>query len=185
MGHIRESSVLPICEILNAPNSTSTAGTVVSALWTAGKAVVNGLRTSVDATGDALGTTNDALKRVHYNRNRSNNLPAPDTVKATWVRLSNHQSNFHRIGPGADINVKFVSPDGRREAVFHGLDGPLVTDPINLGTYNFASPLTDSRGHIILDVVPFIFWGNSAEDPRSFSERVIQTGEATFGIRPD
>ena len=35
----------------------------------------------------------------------------------------------------------------------------MVTDPLNVGTYNFHPP-SDILGHGIYDVIPYIFLGN-------------------------
>ena len=49
-------------------------------------------------------------------------------------------------------------PDAHHEAVYNE-DGELVTDQINGGTYNFASP-DDWFDHFIKDVLPYWLWGN-------------------------
>ncbi|MCR2820047.1 hypothetical protein [Lederbergia panacisoli] len=35
-------------------------------------------------------------------------------------------------------NVKFISSDGRFEVVYNIETGQMVTDPVNMGTYNIA-----------------------------------------------
>lgn len=175
-----------------APNSGgSTTGTVLSALWTASKAVFNGLRTSAEVTSDALGTANDALKNVHYNRNQNNVVPSVATVQSSWRQMSPVASKYHRLGPGAEGNVKYLSPDGGYSEAVIDRNGNLVTDVINGGTYNFAPPrepiyypsnFTANRDHVVLDVLPFYLWGNGPNDPRAFLQRL--TNEVPAQPRP-
>lgn len=61
-------------------------------------------------------------------------------------------------GNNGEYNLKFVSSDGIFEAVYNK-DGKLLnrnTDPINMGTYNYASP-NEQLGiyHVIYDVIPY------------------------------
>ena len=79
------------------------------------------------------------------------------------------------MGPGNENNIKFISPDGHGEAVFNP-DGTLVTDPVNMGTYNFNSP-NELLGvpHFVNDVLPYYVWGNSPEDPTTTWDLVKTT----------
>ena len=40
-----------------------------------------------------------------------------------------------------------------------------------MGTYNFVPP-SDAFGHGAKDVLPYIIWGNSPDDPSTKTERV-------------
>ena len=53
--------------------------------------------------------------------------------------------------------------------------GEIVTDYVNQGTYNYADPNTDKLGHVVKDVIPYIFLGNSPNDPTYTYERVFGT----------
>jgi RHS repeat-associated protein len=99
-----------------------------------------------------------AIFAPHDNRNFRNQCPSFDYAQTHWILLPASQSIYHRIGPGNENNLKFVSPDGHCEAVFHP-DGTLVTDPINAGTYNYSF---DPWGGIIGNVPHFIFGNRSA-----------------------
>ena len=68
-------------------------------------------------------------------------------------------------------NYKVVTKDGRYEAIYDS-NGNLVEDPRDIGTYNYC-PLVDSAiGHFFVDVLPWIIWGNSADDTTTVGERI-------------
>jgi RHS repeat-associated protein/MYXO-CTERM domain-containing protein len=108
-------------------------------------------------------------KDWHYSRNQYNVTPDYATAKKEWERLSDAKSIYHRHGRGNERNEKFVSRDGHCEAVYK--DGQLVTDPANLGTYNFTGP-DNPLGHWWDDVLPYWWWGNSPDDPVWFPNRI-------------
>ena len=82
---------------------------------------------------------------------------------------------FHRRGAGNQGNKKYLPPrdggiDRGMEAIYD-LNGNLVTDDLNGGTYNFVAPAypgDDSltvavrgTGHFAVDVLPYLVLGNS------------------------
>lgn len=106
---------------------------------------------------------------LHWARNRWNAPVADFDDVAGWTELTPGESLFHRLGPGNENNRKFVSPDGRSEAVFRpgesGDKPSLVTEPVNLGTYNFFGPrLLFGVPHAIFDVLPYFILGNTPAD---------------------
>jgi hypothetical protein len=108
----------------------------------------------------------------HYLRNRLNEGPATlDEMMATftrpqglqWILLAPSQAAYHMLGPDGEFNLKFVSADGLLEAVYNKA-GTLLTeenDPVNMGTYNFADPVTQPNKHSTYDVLPYYQWGNT------------------------
>ena len=68
-------------------------------------------------------------------------------------------------------NVKYVSPDGLHEVIYDAL-GNEVTDPRDIGTYNYVSPNEDEWRHFVEDVYPWILWGNSPEDTTTREQRI-------------
>jgi len=105
----------------------------------------------------------------HYDRNRFNNPPATrkEAEAAGWELLPPGRSIYHQHGFGHD-NVKYLSPDGHDEAVYDS-EGNLVTDPANLGTYNYG---TDDFSHFFRDVLPYWIYGNSEDDPTPVLDRI-------------
>lgn len=72
---------------------------------------------------------------------------------------------------GAKGNKVFLGPGGHQEAVYDS-EGNLVQDGINDGSYNFAHPFDDPVNHFLMDILPWICWGNSDADPTSIEERL-------------
>lgn len=130
-------------------------------------------------------------QEVHYFRNNLNRIPKDlDSLKANeknWVLLAVGSSSYHMrpstfSGNGL-YNLKFISSDGRNEAVYVGKLGANntninkgracteKTDPENMGTYNFdgmyykTPPNSIGRArHGIFDVLPYDHWGNISKD---------------------
>jgi RHS repeat-associated protein len=114
--------------------------------------------------------TGSKTKDWHYNRNKKNNPPVTEqgAKKLNWTKLPGSQSIFHQIGEENKSNTKYVSPDGKMEGVYR--NGVLTSDPKNIATYNYLSP--SNPGHLIVDVVPYILWGNTPNDPTDVLFRV-------------
>ncbi|WP_169787093.1 RHS repeat-associated core domain-containing protein [Hyalangium minutum] len=109
-------------------------------------------------------------KDLHYNRNQYNRVVSYEFASKSWIPVPADKAVYHQHGLGNERNKKFISPNGHCEVVFR--DGQLVTDPANIGTYNFGSD-QGSALHLLLDVVPYYFWGNSPDDPTPFPDRVL------------
>mgnify|MGYP003291388509 CR=1 FL=1 len=112
-------------------------------------------------------------KEEHYSRNE-NNPDFPDEYDeeyfADWddsVSAACHQFT----APQKD-NIKFVSIDGMYEVIYDR-NGFEVTDPKDVGTYNYISPKTDPVGHIVVDVIPWIIHGNSPDDTTKWWQRMV------------
>jgi len=115
---------------------------------------------------------------AHYGRNENQPVmpqSVNDAISLRWQELPLSQSVFHARN-GRFLNRKFVSPDGRREAVYDKC-GNLVTDNINMGTHNFSPPW-DGWGHFWDDVLPYYAFGNSVYDRDAFADRTSATFEA-------
>lgn len=124
---------------------------------------------------------NDTLKHVnvpskleHFNRN--DNMPfeklpksIEDCLKLGWN--GNTSSVCHQFTSKAKTNRKFVSPDGKLEAIFNSA-GKIVTSPEDRGSFNLASPINDPLGHFVKDVMPWIAYGNSPDDSTSVAQRL-------------
>lgn len=46
-----------------------------------------------------------------------------------------------------------------------------MTDPRDIGTYNYFDPVEQPALHFAFDVAPWILWGNSGEDSTNIFER--------------
>lgn len=126
--------------------------------------------------GDAIRN----FQTAHYERNTYNHAPSSfaDASKLNWTLLPASKSVFHMQGPGGDFNKKFVDPTGHHEGVYD-INGGLVTDPVNMGTYNFFGPQgSTALLHVAADVVPYYLWGNTPNDPTTFLGRLGTTFDA-------
>jgi hypothetical protein len=97
-----------------------------------------------------------------------------------FERRPQSENAFHRYGEGNEGNEKFMSKDRAREAVYN-VNGELVTDPTNAGTYNYGTnPVT----HTIFDVAPYLAFGNGDGDRTSFRRRVTTLANAGKSALP-
>ncbi|OPZ94902.1 MAG: Xyloglucanase Xgh74A precursor [Firmicutes bacterium ADurb.Bin419] len=115
---------------------------------------------------------NRVPKTLHELVDENSKLPSDQQ----WQLMSIEKSLYHMQGEGGLKNLKFVSADGRFEAVYNS-DGKLVEDWINIGTYNYAPSLTEgSLKHKIFDVEPYKEWGNHSLSPQK-DEKSINEGK--------
>ena len=137
--------------------------------------------------GDVYKTVEN-MRDAHYARNEKNtDLPktAEEAEALGWKRCN--ASLYHQFDDrskeeiAADMangfpngNQKYISGDGR-EVVFTPDGQQIVTDPQNMGTYNYVEvdSAEDVIGHLALDVLPYWLWGNSANDSTPFTARVL------------
>jgi hypothetical protein len=86
----------------------------------------------------------------------------------TNVAANCHQFSAENYGD----HIKLMSLDGKYEVIYNKITGEKVTDPRDIGTYNYYNPNENGLGHIFVDIVPWIFWGNSEDDTTDFIERI-------------
>nr|VFK68666.1 MAG: hypothetical protein BECKUNK1418G_GA0071005_12573 [Candidatus Kentron sp. UNK]VFK73687.1 MAG: hypothetical protein BECKUNK1418H_GA0071006_12523 [Candidatus Kentron sp. UNK] len=119
-----------------------------------------------------------SARERHWRRNEINNNDAnvPSDLAAAradpnFREMSSERSIYHRMGSNGKDNLKFISSDGHYEAVYNAKSGALVTDVVNRGTYNYASP-DNGFSHFAKDVLPYWRWGNGPSDPTTMWQRV-------------
>lgn len=117
-------------------------------------------------------TLDQITERMHYFRNILNTYSdAPVKLEDMIDLAANGQwhlfsAEYHLFFYGdlnGALNVKFISDDGRFEAVYNTETGEIVTDPANMGTYNYAPGAFDLLkfiNHTIYDKEPWKRWGN-------------------------
>ena len=114
----------------------------------------------------------------HYNRNQYNTWQPRNAAQAErsgWTKLSWFKAAYHKQGPKENRrNQKWVSPSGKCEVVYDETGTEIVTDPVNMGTYNFF-PASDAENHYKYDVKPYILWGNTPDDPTKRWHRKLGT----------
>lgn len=121
---------------------------------------------------------------MHYFRNRLNRAPktlnelikynARMPAKKRWYLLSTDNSLYHMQGENGAFHVKFNSYDGYCEAVYDR-SGKLLneeTDPVNMGTFNYAAGLKSPTAHTKYDVSPYLLYGNTMNSPQKGIESI-------------
>lgn len=112
-------------------------------------------------------------EEIHYFRNELNRYgEAPEQLEdmielvtcGKWQLFSTKYHRYEVSEYDAAYNVKFISSNGRFEVVYHAETGQLVTDPVNMGTYNYAPGSIypwKYYQHDKYDKVPWKKWGNT------------------------
>ena len=131
------------------------------------------------------GLTEEQYKKIHYTRNdyqksdvNYSDISASDSG---FRKLPPEKSIFHQIGIGNENNEKWVNDNGE-EYVFNPSTNPpkLVTNAANIGTYNYIPESDDDIGHYLLDILPYIHYGNSKSDPTTFEWRLGLSADAVL-----
>jgi hypothetical protein len=112
---------------------------------------------------------------VRIMANESSPLTETEAIAQGYELTNLSEAAFHQnILKSGEPNRKYISPDGRNEVIFYS-DGNLNQVGADIGTYNFVpynTGIIGAIGHGIVDVVPYLIWGNSVYDQTSFSERI-------------
>ena len=127
------------------------------------------------------------LKNWHYDR-LNNPLQQPWALPRTpreaeelgYIRAPESQNVYHHHN-GQSGNVKYYHPITGQEVIFD-VNGKIVTDPANIGTYNYFPPtnLYNDFFHGVFDVIPYYKWGNSPEDKTPVLDRMVGPKVATI-----
>jgi len=91
-------------------------------------------------------------------------LTADKSIYHTY-KLDAQGKAVNIISQGQKNYIKYIHEEKGYEIVVDNSDirNPvIITDPINKGTYNHFNPsgLTNNVGHILFDIVPYVFYGN-------------------------
>jgi len=141
-------------------------GNPVSLVDPTGEIGLGPLRNPLASFVSTANTLSDLAYTGHITRNLNNTglvCNIADIDLEEWKKLSPSANLFHIFPtsfPYRDWqNVKFVDNEtGQREMIFDG-NGRLVSNPKNAGSYNYRGP-HDTLGHTLLDVLPWVIWGN-------------------------
>ena len=178
----------------NWPRWITAAVTVVAAVVTvAAVATGNFVVAAVAATVTIAAGAAYIAQSAHYDRREAKNdvatLPKSpsDATKAGWIN-SNPKSDLNPNGGGPkatlhqytstnNSNVKYVSPDGHREVIYNSKN-EIVLDARDSGTYNFCPSdefwySNASIGHLFHEIIPWVIFGNSDDDPGPIINQII------------
>jgi hypothetical protein len=176
----------------NWPRWITAAVTVVAAVVTvAAVAKGNFAVAAVAAKVTMAAGATYIAQSAHYDRRETKNdvatLPqSPQEAKDSDWRGPDTTPK----GPAADChqytakdgpNKKYVSPDGHREVIYNSA-GDIVLDPRDIGTYNFCPSnelwySNQSIGHLVHDIIPWVIFGNSDDDPGWVANEIIRLFE--------
>lgn len=129
------------------------------------------------AERDDIGDYLPPSKEEHYSRNKYN--PSfPEQYDEEFYKEWDDtvSANCHQFTAPDRDNKKYVSPDGMCEVIYD-VNGQIVTDPRDVGTYNFISPNENGWGHGVQDVLPWILYGNSPDDTTNPWQRLLSLGK--------
>lgn len=110
---------------------------------------------------------------LHYHRNfYQGDIPATtgDMNSGEWSNVG--KSGTHNLnGTFGNIDYRGRGARSGQQAIYDG-NGNLVTSPENIGSYDFAPPMSPQvSNHYWLDVNPWIAWGNSPADSTTSRDR--------------
>jgi len=116
----------------------------------------------------------ESARDMHYSRNRYNN-PLPQNIDEAkdwgWVQEKKDYCHQFGIPAGAKKNVKYIPTEDGREQIFTS-DDVIETSPENIGTFNYFHPQKQPISHIIFDVLPWYFYGNTPYDTTTPLQRI-------------
>ena len=122
-----------------------------------------------------------AAKNLHYNRlalreQQLHVLPkSPEEAeKKGFTKASAFETMYHKNNRQYG-NVKYFHKKTGQEVIFNE-NGQVVTDPENIGTFNYYPP-ENWLGHVSYDVIWYSLWGNSREDTTPIVNRIFSRSE--------
>jgi hypothetical protein len=138
---------------------------------------------------------NEVFLAQHYERSDTMYRNAPATEQelldsGTWGNSNDWQADdaSHSVchnmnGASGNMSYRYVGEDSQYKGYQYVFDekGELVSpekDTANMGSYDISDPKTSSTGHIMYDLVPWILFGNSPNDPTTANQRM---NEALIG----
>ncbi|MBN2306802.1 LysM peptidoglycan-binding domain-containing protein [Candidatus Peregrinibacteria bacterium] len=108
------------------------------------------------------------IQRNYYQRNLPSTLDSrnPDEWSDPIVSVA------HNIGTTGNVEIRGIGPRAGQQAVYNS-NGDLVTNPANMGTFDFAPPsgISNTYSHFNTDVQPWLDNGNSPADPSTSEQR--------------
>lgn len=137
------------------------------------------VKEDAEAIKELSKNTRTIVGQPHYYRNQFND-PKKANPKNGGIVMSDKESALHGEG-----NIKSISPNGgNHERVVSGKTNQVLDEDNNpefMGSYNVFNPrgsAFERAGHAIVDVVPYVLFGNSENDPSNIFERTKNTSKA-------
>lgn len=87
-----------------------------------------------------------------------------------WNRQSG-EAIAHNIGTSGNVDYRGEGVRAHQQIIFDN-SGNLVTTPENGGSYDYNVPTFPYRSHFVIDVEPWLKWGNTPQDSTTASQRL-------------
>jgi hypothetical protein len=151
--------------------------TIVSTL------MLSGCQSQENIMGNNISNENEhfdirKLFVLDYDRPEHPNSEQLSSIR--YILKNTYENNIHKMR-GETENEVYTNNDGR-EAVYDK-DEKLVTNSYNQGSYNYGS-YDEPIKKFLLDIGPWLLWGNARNDPTSFNERLYYyTLDLDYGIQ--
>ncbi|MFH1506502.1 MAG: RHS repeat-associated core domain-containing protein [archaeon] len=113
---------------------------------------------------------------MHYHRNvyqADADIPERESMLDMHEWKSKGVAIAHNLmGAEGNVDYRGKGPRYRQQAIYNP-QGDLVTDPANMGTFDYYGPgVFTIKGHLDVDVAPWILWGNTPNDPTTIEMRL-------------
>ncbi len=118
----------------------------------------------------------EAQKYLHYNRNvyQPNTIIPPQESEVNEQEMKNHGVAIAHNLNGESGNKDYRGIGIRaNQQIIYDTNGQLVESSENIGTYDFVAPgLFGAQGHLLVDVKPWVEWGNAPDDSTTKEDRI-------------
>lgn len=133
-------------------------------------------------------------KQIHYNRpryvppdlRRGNGRKILNKEPDQWICEDNTVAhNLNGARGNTDCRGKAGTVREHRQMIV-APNGMIVNTPENMGTYDFVPPGgINTFIYGVVDVIPWIMWGNSENDRTSIGERLLSIGKGIINKSTD
>ena len=163
---------------------TATVAVAATALGIAAIATGNFVVAATAIKVAMVATTAYAIQTLHFDAREKHNEGMDQLTYEQAINIPGADTNvsdtFHDFSGN---NNKVCLQDGR-EGIYDS-SGKYVDDPRDIGTYNVFVPndFGSTVGHIVIDVIPYLIFGNNDEDPGfivNFAEKWANEFNALF-----
>ena len=94
-----------------------------------------------------------------------------EMVEGEWIKIPGNAIAHNLAGAEGNVDYRGVGIRVGQQAIYD-INGNLVASYENMGTYDFSrNPILNFDQHKILDIKPWIAWGNSPYDTTTQEER--------------
>ncbi len=128
---------------------------------------------NADVNASAKNPIIDLFQGEPFEGVRLSDMGTPSNYQLSVIHFilqHTEEVNIHQMRGESD-NTVYLKKDGHSEAVFDK-SGKLVTN-YNAGSYNYYSYKENPIKHFSYDILPWLAWGSTRDDPTSYKERLF------------